>query len=130
MRYEIPFTYNVNASIFIEASNLESAIDKATHLAGIESDGTCRLIHGFSPVIKSEIELGSIRIDREEAEERNPKKSFTVKLIRTQTVEVEVEAHSADEAERVAIEGAENGSLDSFSDCDDFEIVAEEVEEN
>lgn len=128
--YEIPFTYTVNASIKIEASDLCSAITKALNLAEVNDDGSCRLIHGYSPIIKSEIEVGSIRIDRDEAEERNPKKSYTVKLIRTQTVEVEVEAHSEEEAEQVAIEGAEDGSLDDFSNCIEEEIVAEEVEEN
>jgi hypothetical protein len=128
--YEIPFTYTVNASIKIEASDLDSAITKALNLAEVNDDGSCRLIHGYSPIIKSEIEVGSIRIDRDEAEERNPKKSYTVKLVRTQTVEVEVEAHSAEEAEQVAIEGAEDGSLDDFSNCIEEEIVAEEIEEN
>jgi hypothetical protein len=125
MKYEIPFTYTVNASVFIEASSLESAIDKATHLAEIESDGTCRLIHGFSPVVKTETDLGSIRIDKEEAEERNPKKRYTVKLVRTQTVEIEVEAHSLVEAEETALEEAENNEFD-YS-VDEEEIVAEEV---
>jgi hypothetical protein len=127
--YEIPFTYTVNASIQIKASDLDSAITKALNLAEVNDDGSCRLVHGYSPTIKSEIEVGSIRIDREEAEERNPKKSYTVKLVRTQTVEVEVEAHSAEEAEQVAIEGAEDGSLDDFSNCIEEEIVAEEVDE-
>jgi len=128
MEYKIPFSYTVNATITIQASDLASAIDKVEHLAGIEKDGSCRLIHGFSPIIRSDIDFGSITIDTELAEELNPKKSYTVKLVRTQTVEVEVEAHSAEEAERVAIEGAEDGSLDDFSNCIEEEIVAEDVE--
>lgn len=127
MEYKIPFSYTVNATVTINASNLESAISKIEHLAGVEKDGTCRLIHGFSPITRSVIDFGSIEIDKELAEEMNPKKSYTVKLVRTQTVEVEVEAHSSEEAERVAIEGAEDGSLDDFSNCIEEEIVAEEV---
>lgn len=130
MKYKIPFSYTVNATIEVEASDLASAIDKVEHLAGVEKDGSCRLIHGFAPIIKSVIDFGSIQVDKEYAEDLNPKKTYTVKLVRTQTVEVEVEAHSAEEAEQVAIEGAEDGSLDDFSNCIDEEIVAEEVEEN
>ena len=43
-------------------------------------------------------------------------------------MEVEVEAHSAEEAEQVAIDGAEDGSLEDFSNCIDEEIIAEEIE--
>jgi len=129
MKYKIPFSYTVNATIEVDASDLASAIDKIEHLAGVEPDGSCRLIHGFSPITKSVIDFGSIEVDKEYAEDLNPKKSYTVKLIRTQTVEVEVEAHSAEEAEQVAIDGAEDGSLEDFSNCIDEEIVAEEVDE-
>ena len=129
MKYKIPFSYTVNATIEVDASDLASAIDKIEHLAGVEPDGSCRLIHGFSPITKSVIDFGSIEVDKEYAEDLNPKKSYTVKLVRTQTVEVEVEAHSEEEAEQVAIEGAEDGSLDDFSNCIEEEIVAEEVEE-
>jgi hypothetical protein len=123
MKYEIPFTYTINASLAIEASSLELAIDKVTHLAEIESDGTCRLIQ-LCPVVK-EVDLRSIRIDKEEAEERNPKKRYTVKLVRTQTVEIEVEANSLVEAEETALEEAENNEFDYV--LDEEEIVAEEV---
>lgn len=129
MKYKIPFSYTVNATIEVEASDLASAIDKVEHLAGVEPDGSCRLINGFDLITKFTIDFGSIQVDKEYAEDLNPKKSYTVKLVRTQTVEVEVEAHSAEEAEQVAIEGAEDGSLDDFSNCIDEEIVAEEVEE-
>lgn len=97
-------------------------------LAEVQEDGSCRLIHGFSPIIESDIDVKSIEIDQEKAEELNPKKTYTVTLIRTQTVDVEVEAHTEEEAERVAIEGAEDGSLEDFSYPDDEEIVAENVE--
>lgn len=128
MEYKIPFNYVVDASITIKAPDLATAIAKVEQLAGIEADGSCRLIHGFGAILRSDIDLGSIQINKELAEDWNPKKSYTVKLVRTQTVEVEVEAHSLEEAERVAIEGAEDGSLDDFSNCIDEEIVAEEVE--
>lgn len=135
MEYTIPFSYTVNCEIKIEASSLDSALSKVYGLCVTTPDGSCKLLKsplegGVSHLInKIEVDANSIKIDREEAEELNPKKSYTVKLVRTQTVEVEVEAHSADEAERVAIDGAEDGSLDDFSNCIDEEIVAEEVEE-
>ena len=126
--YTIPFSYTVNATIEVQASGLDHAINKVMTLAEVQEDGSCRLIHGFSPVIKSDIDVKSIEIDQEKAEELNPKKTYTVRLVRTQTVEVEVEAHTEEEAERVAIEGAEDGSLEDFSYPDDEEIVAENVE--
>ena len=126
--YTIPFSYTVNATIEVQASGLDHAINKVMTLAEVQEDGSCRLIHGFSPVIKSDIDVKSIEIDQEKAEELNPKKTYTVRLVRTQTVEVEVEAHTEEEAERVAIEGAEDGSLEDFSYPDDEEIVAEDVE--
>jgi hypothetical protein len=126
--YTIPFSYTVNATIEVQASGLDHAINKVMTLAEVQEDGSCRLIHGFSPVIKSDIDVKSIEIDEDKAEELNPKKTYTVRLVRTQTVEVEVEAHTEEEAERVAIEGAEDGSLEDFSYPDDEEIVAEDVE--
>lgn len=125
MKYQIPFSYTVNSTIYIEASDLASAIDKAEYLAK-EQDGTCKILAYNT----STVDFSSIKIDTDLAEDLNPKKTYTVKLVRTQTVEVEVEAHSAEEAEQVAIDGAEDGSLDDFSNCIDEEIVAEEVEEN
>jgi hypothetical protein len=129
MKYKIPFSYTVNATIEVDASDLASAIDKIEHLAGVEPDGSCRLIHGFAPITKSVIDFGSIEVNKEYAEDLNPKKTYSVKLVRTQTVDVEVEAHSQEEAEQVAIEGAEDGSLEDFSDCMEEEIVAEYVVE-
>jgi len=129
MKYKIPFSYTVNATIEVDASDLASAIDKIEHLAGVEPDGSYRLIHGFSPITKSVIDFGSIEVNKEYTEDLNPKKTYSVKLVRTQTVDVEVEAHSEEEAEQVAIEGAEDGSLEDFSDCMEEEIVAEYVVE-
>jgi hypothetical protein len=133
--YTIPFSYTVNGTIKIDANSLDSALSKAYGLCAPSLDGSCKLLKspmegGVSHLVDNiKVDADSIKIDHEEAEELNPKKSYTVKLVRTQTVEVEVEAHSAEEAERTAIEGAEDGSLDDFSNCIDEEIVAEEIEE-
>lgn len=128
MKYTIPFSYTVNANIEIEARSLESAIDQVQQLSYIREDGSCRLIHGFSPVIKSEIDCKSIEIDEEAAEDMNPKNTYSVKLIRTQTVEVEVEAYSESEAEELAISNAEMGGFEEYEHCGEEEIVAEGAE--
>ena len=126
--YTIPFSYTINATIEIQASGLDHAINKFMTFAEVQEDGSCRLIHNFGAITASKVDCNSIEIDQEKVEELNPKKTYTVTLVRTQTVEVEVEAHTEEEAERVAIEGAEDGSLEDFSYPTDEEIVAENVE--
>lgn len=126
--YTIPFSYTVNATIEIQASGLDHAINKFMTYAEVQEDGSCRLIHNFGAITASTVDCKSIEVDQEKAEELNPKKTYTVTLVRTQTVEVEVEAYTAEEAEMAAIEGAEDGSLEDFSHPDDEEIVAENVE--
>ena len=127
MRYQIPFNYTVNASIYIEAESLTDALYKVQSLAQT-NNGTCPLIHGYSPVTKAEPDCASIKIDEELAEDLNPKRSYTVKLIRTQTVEIEVEAHSEQQAESLAITEAENGGFEEYSHMVEEEIICEEVE--
>jgi hypothetical protein len=128
MKFHIPFSYTVNATTAIEAKDLAEAIEKAEHLAGFDQDGTCRLLNGCATILRSKADIGSITIDSDHAERLNPKQRYKVKLVRTQVVEVEVEAHNEDEAEYAAIEGAEDGSLDDFSDCIREEIEASDIE--
>ena len=128
MKFHIPFSYTVNATAIIEAKDLADAIFKAEHMAGYESCGSCNLLNGSSNVIHSRADIGSFEIDSNHAETLNPKQRYKVKLVRTQVVEVEVEAHNADEAEYAAIDGAEDGSLDDFSNCIREEIEATDVD--
>lgn len=120
--YTIPFTYTVNCMIKVEASDLDSAIARVSDLSAVQEDGSCRLIHGFSPVIKSEIDLKSIEIDEDEAEELNPKTRYEVTVRRVQTATFEVEAHCEDDACDIA-----NGMYDD-EEYDSSDFSDEEVE--
>jgi hypothetical protein len=121
MKYTIPFSFKTNCTIEVDASSLDAAIAKVTQMAEIK-DGYSRLLHGMSPVINNKIDLDSVEIDEEQAEELNPKQTYEVTLRRTQTMTVYVEAHSEDEACDVA-----NGQYDD-GDFDDSGFEDEEME--
>jgi hypothetical protein len=122
--YKIPFSYQTNAVAEVRAFTLEEAVLCVNQLINTNTSALQKL------AISVSIDDATFKIEHDKVEDLNPKKSYTVKLVRTQTVEVEVEAYSTEEAEQLAIEGAEDGSLDDFSDCIDEEFVVEEVEEN
>lgn len=96
--YTIPFSYTVNCTINVEAADLDSAIERVADLSRIKEDGSCSLIHGYSPITKSEIDLKSIEIDEDQAEELNPKIRYEVTVRRVQTATFTVEAHCEDDA--------------------------------
>jgi hypothetical protein len=121
MKYTIPYSYTVTATIEIEASALHSAVGLVERLAKVNEDGSCRLIHGFSPVTNAKIDLKSIKVDMEEAEELNPKKTYEVIIKRTQTMSVMVEAHSDDDACDIANAQYDDGEFDE-SDFEDEEV--------
>jgi hypothetical protein len=120
--YTIPFSYTVNCTIKVEASDLDSAIAKVSDLSEVHDDGLCRLIHKFSPIITSDIDLKSIKIDEDEAEELNPKTRYEVTVRRVQTATFYVEAHSEDDACDAA-----NGMYDD-EEYDSSDFSDEEVE--
>ena len=122
--YKIPFSYQTNAVAEVRAFTLEEAVLCVNQLVNTNTSALQNLAVSVS------IDDTTYKVDQDRIEDLNPKKSYTVTLVRTQTVEVEVEAYSTEEAEQVAIEGVEDGSLDDFSDCIEEELVAEEVEEN
>lgn len=122
--YKIPFSYQTNAVAEVRAFTLEEAVLLVNQLVNTNTSALQNLAVSVS------IDDTTYKVDQDRIEDLNPKKSYTVKLVRTQTVEVEVEAYSAEEAEQVAIEGVEDGSLDDFSDCIEEDLVAENVEEN
>jgi len=118
--YTIPFSYTVNASIKIEAADLDSAIARVSDLSEVQEDGSCRLIHGYSPIIKSDIDLKSIEIDEDEAGELNPKTRYEVTVRRIQTAAFFVEAHNEDDACDIANAMYDDNEWDEtdFSDED------------
>lgn len=122
--YKIPFSYQTNAVAEVRAYTLEEAVLSVNQLVNTNTSALQNLAVSVS------IDNSTYKVDQDRIEDLNPKKSYTVTLVRTQTVEVEVEAYSASEAEQVALEGAENGSLDDFTDCIEEDLVAENVEEN
>jgi len=111
MKYTIPFSFKTNCTIEIDASNLDDAIAKVAQLAEIK-DGYSRLLHGMSPVINNKIDLDSVEIDEDEAEELNPRKLYEVTLRRTQTMTTYVQAHSEEEACDLATSAYEDGEYD------------------
>jgi hypothetical protein len=121
MKYTIPFSFKTNCTIEVDASSLDAAIAKVTQLAEIK-DGYSRLLHGMSPVINNKIDLDSVEIDEDEAEELNPKQTYEVTIRRTQTMTVYVEAHTEEDACDTA-----NGKYDD-GEYDESEFEDEEVE--
>lgn len=120
--YTIPFSYSINANIKVQADSLEDAISQVSLVSQVK-DGYCKLIHGMSPVIEGLVDLDSIEIDEEKALDMNPKNTYVVTITRTQTQQVEVEAHSADEAEDAAIDLYDEGEVCDTS-WEDQEVVS------
>ena len=122
MKYTIPFTYTVNCTIEVDASDLDAAIGKVSLMSQVDDKGYSKLLHGMSPILNSKPDLHSVEIDEDEAEELNPKRTYEVTLRRTQTMTVYVEAHSEDEACDAA-----NGQYDD-GDFDDSGFEDEDME--
>lgn len=126
--YTIPFSYTVNCTIPVQASSLDEAINKTMTLAEVQEDGSCRLIHGFSPIIKSDIDLKSIEVNDELAEELNPKKTYQVTIRRVQTQTVYVEAHSEDDACEIASQNYDSSEYhDSDFEDEESEAIDPEI---
>ena len=122
MKYTIPFTYTVNCTIEVDASDLNEAIFKVDQMSKVDGNGYSKLLHGMTPVINNKVDVNSVEIDEDEAEELNPKRTYEVTLRRTQTMTVYVEAHSEDEACDTA-----NGQYDD-GDFDDSSFEDEDME--
>jgi hypothetical protein len=122
MKYTIPFSYTVNCTIEVHASDLDEACGKVSLMAQVDKDGYSKLLHGMAPIICNKPDLNSVVIDEDEAEELNPKRTYEVTLKRTQTMTVCVEAHSEDEAC-----DAVNGQYDD-GEYDESEFEDEDVE--
>jgi hypothetical protein len=74
------------------------------------------------------IDKHSCKVDRDLAEELNPKKTYSVKLVRTQEVIVEVEADTEDDAQDAAIALHEDGKVPE-ADWEETDLETEDVEE-
>lgn len=128
MKYTIPFTYTVRATIEVHASDLDEAIGKVSLMSQVDDKDYSKLLHGMSPVINNHIDLHSVVIDEEEAEEMNPKKTYEVTIRRTQNMTVTVEAHSEEDALDAANGQYDNGEFDE-SEFEDEEVEAVDASE-
>ena len=127
--YEIPVDFLIKHTISVskdEACDLDEAIFVAKQIfakrveRGIVLDFVEREhVDGKSAVVNSAL-----------AKELNPPKTYTVLVTRTQSVEVTVEAYSADDAETEAYEMVENGDVPSVDWDTDGEIEIQSVEED
>jgi hypothetical protein len=125
-KFKLPFTYTVNGEIEIEANNLASAISKFNVLAE-QSSPT-----GHFPVLDRATKLvpdtETLEVDEDEAQDINPPIKYKVVLTRTQSLEVEVEAHDEYEAEENAFQKVNEGDYCESSFFDD-EWQLDEIEE-
>lgn len=126
--YEIPVDFLIKHTISVskdEACDLDEAIYVAKQIFAkrIES-GT------FLDFVEREnVDAKSAVVPYDLAKELNPPKTYTVLVTRTQSVEVTVEAYSADDAETEAYELVENGDIPSVDWETDGEISIDSVEE-
>jgi hypothetical protein len=124
MKFKIPFTYNVEAIIEIDAANIEHAKQKFNNMSKFDGENKKFTIldraEDLTPI------LSSFAIDEEKIEELNPTRQYNVKIARTQYFTVSVEAMDENDAEDKARE-----ALDDVSDFDveDEDIEAQEVTE-
>lgn len=125
--FEIPIDITIKSTISIpkeDACSLTEAIFLAQKVFSKRCEsGTVLDFVEVTDVVKA------ITVNNTLAQEMNPPKTFTVLVNRTQTVEVTVEAYSADDAETEAIEMIENGDVPSVDWDDDGELEVESVEE-
>jgi hypothetical protein len=123
--FKLPFTYTVNGEIEIEASNLDNAIAKfyvlATHTS---TSGTYPVLDRATKLVP---DSNSIEVDEDEARDINPPIKYRVTITRTQSVDVEVEAHDEDDAEELAREKVHDGDMEDY--FQDEVIEVENVDE-
>jgi hypothetical protein len=124
--FKLPFSYTVNGEIEIEANSLGSAISKFNVLAQ-QSSPT-----GHFPVLDRATKLvpdtETLEVDEDEAQDINPPIKYKVIVTRSQTLEVEVEAHDEEEAEANAFQKVNDGEYCEGDFVDD-EWQIDEVEE-
>ena len=124
-KFKLPFSYTVNGEIEIEANNLESAIYKFGEMSQFQNPV------GHYPILDKATKLipdmNSLEVDEDDAQDINPPIKWNVQITRTQTVTVEVEAHSEDEAEDLAREKVQEGDMEDYFSDEGIEV--DEIEE-
>jgi hypothetical protein len=123
--FEIPVSYTIDTTFKVEAATLEQAIYTAQrHFATAPKSELIKEIENYPESLNKQ----SLKIDRSLAEELNPKKTYSVKLIRTQEVTVEVEADTEDDAQDAAIALHEDGKVPE-ADWEETDLETDDVEE-
>jgi len=122
-KFEIPVTYAINTTFEVNAATLDAAI-RAAQQSFFQMRPT-ELIELIQP---EEVDKHSCKVDKDLAEEMNPKKTYSVKLVRTQEVTVEVEADTEDDAQDAAIALHEDGKVPE-NDWEETDLNTEDVEE-
>ena len=123
--FEIPISYTIDTTVKVEAASLEQAIYTAQReFANTRPSELIDNIANYPETINKQ----SLKIDRSLAEEMNPKKTYTVKLVRTLETTVEVEADTEDDAQDAAIALHEDGKVPEC-DWDETDVETQDVEE-
>jgi hypothetical protein len=115
MLYNIPFSYTVNSIIPINAKDLNDANSKAIDLLNRMEIHELRSVCSQITAVKN-----SFRINQKKAKELNPKQKYKVRVYKSNYVDIEVEAHSIEDAEDVAKSEAREGSIEFSGSDDDF----------
>ena len=123
--FEIPVSYTINTTLQVDAPTLDSAIRAAQ--AKFFASRTAELIDNIANYPET-IDKHSCKVDKDLAEELNPKKTYSVKLVRTQEVTVEVEADTEDDAQDAAVALHEDGKIPE-ADWEETDLETEDVEE-
>jgi hypothetical protein len=124
-KFILPFSYTVNGEIEIEAVSLQRAINEFNKLAEYHSTT------GHFPILDRATKLvpnaETLEVDEDVAADINPPTKYTVHIVRTQTVDVQVEAHDENEAEEIASRMVHVGEMEDYFRDETIEV--EEVEE-
>jgi hypothetical protein len=124
MKFKIPFIYNVEAIIEIDAPSLDDAKRKFNNMLKFDGENKKFTIldraEDLTPLISS------FFIDIEKVEELNPARQYNVRLVRKQYFTVAVEAMDENDAEDKAREALEDVS---DNDIEDEDVEAEYVTE-
>lgn len=124
--FDIPVSFTIDTSFEVTAPTLEAAIRAAQ-----EKFFATRFNDLLEHIQPEQVNKHSVKIDKALAEEMNPKRTYTVKLVRTLETIVEVEADDENDASDAAIALHENGNVPECeweeTDLETDDIECEEV---
>lgn len=121
MKYQIPVKFSVEVTVEVEAYDIEAAMSKAENKVNsfqIYSSDLGALTH------LTNAKVFGAETDEDECKDLNPKQKFTVYLKKVETAEIEVEAHSEEEACETAEEMIENGEVENEWDIQSVDVEA------